>query len=274
MFISQEKELKSFFKIFTDLKDVIALMICNKINRRFLPEAWRFLPGLILQLSEFTLISWYYLNSLEGDDLLCVALIGFVLLLLFYLVCSVYKFVRLMILSSNVRRYVRRKGGKLWSRRQVFWREMNISRSEYIMIALQRLDCDRKTGDLYIPMFTSSYSKIGTTNAIVDTRELDRAKQNGQSQRLSLRSVLSSSALGTGAVNSQVLGGLEQGGQLKRLSLRSEVSSSVVGACSVNTGACDGAQQDGESERLSLRSVLSSGLGTGPVNSQVLDGSE
>ena len=145
-------------------------MICNKINRRFLAEAWRFLPGLVLQLSEFTLISWYYLNSLEGDDLLCVALIGFVLLLLFYLVCSVYKFVRLRILSTNVRRYVRRKGGKLWSRRQVFWRELNISRCEYIMIALQRLDCDRKTGDLYNPMFASSYSKIGTTNAVVDTR--------------------------------------------------------------------------------------------------------
>ena len=130
-------------------------MISNNIKMRMLPEAQRFLQGLVLRLSELPLGTRYLLNSLEGDDLLCVALIGFVLLLLFYLVCSVYKFVRLMILSSNVRRYVRRKGGKLWSRRQVFWREMNISRSEYIMIALQRLDCDRKTGDLHIPMFAS-----------------------------------------------------------------------------------------------------------------------
>ena len=149
---------------------------------------------------------------------------------------------------------------------------MNISRSAYVMLALQRLNCTRETGDLHIPMFASSYSKIGKTNDVVATRELHRAEQNGQSQRLPLRSILSSSALGTGPENSQVIDGPEQGCEFKRLSLGSDVSYSVLGTCAVNTGACDGTQHDGECERIPLRSVLSSfGLGTSPVNSQILD---
>ena len=47
---------------------------------------------------------------------------------------------------------------------------MNISRSEYVMLTLQRLDCDREIGDLHIPMFASSYSKSATKNDVVDTR--------------------------------------------------------------------------------------------------------
>ena len=134
---------------------------------RMLPEARRFLQGLVLRLSKLTLGTWHLLNSLEGYDLLCVALIGFVLLL-FDLVCSFYKFVRCRIsskfvrsrISSNVRKYVRRNRGKNWSLRKVFWREKNISRSAYVMLALQRLDYDRETGDLHIPMLAKESWKI------------------------------------------------------------------------------------------------------------------
>ena len=133
------KKLESFFKICTDLKDLIALMISNIIKRRLLPVARMFLPGLVVRLSE-TLGTWYLLNSLEGDDLLCVALIGCVLLLLFYLVCQCFFFVRekpaplreifLISFRENAYLYVK-KSSKVpvknqffaWNFRQIYIRE-------------------------------------------------------------------------------------------------------------------------------------------------------
>ena len=71
-----------------------------------------------------------------------------------------------------------------------------------------------------------------------------------------MRSVVSDSGLETGPVDCQILDGPEQDGQFERLSVGSEVSSTGVGICAVNTGACDGAQENDPYERLPLRVVL------------------
>ena len=157
--------------MFTDFKDLKALTFFNSL----LEEPWC-LPGLISRISKLTLRAWQHLNLSEGDYLLFVALLGFVLFLFIYVMRS---FVRSKI-SCNVRKNTRRNlSGKIWSRRKVFWQQMNITRSTYIKLALQRLPHDRETGDSHILVgWVSSASGQGTETVYHDV--FDGSQGDGQ----------------------------------------------------------------------------------------------
>ena len=164
-------------------------------------EVQWYLQVLMVRLSEVTLRARQHLNMSGSDHLLFVALVGVVLFLLMYVMQSVYKFLRTKR-SSNERKYKRRNlQVKIWSRRKVFWRQMKISKSEYITLAQQRLVYNRETGDSHIPVRSvSSASGRGSHG-------------DGQCDSQPVGSVSSSSAQGTLTIISHMLDGSQEQGK-------------------------------------------------------------
>ena len=179
--------------MFTDLRDLNALTFSNTIWRKLLLEGPWYLLGLMLRISELTLRARQHLNLSQVGELLFAAVLGFVLFLLIYLMRSIYRFERSNI-SSNNRTYRRRYfRGKIWSRRKVLWRQMNISRSTFIMLAQQRLFYDRETGEFHVGSVSSASNK-GTET--VKCYVTDRSQGHGKCERQPVGSVSSACCQG------------------------------------------------------------------------------
>ena len=93
--------------MFTDLRDLNALTFSNTIRRKLSLDGSWYLLGLMLRIWELTLRARQHLNLSQGGELLFVAVLGFVLFLLIYVMRSMYRFVRSNI-PSNDRTYRRR----------------------------------------------------------------------------------------------------------------------------------------------------------------------